>query len=115
MWSWGEARQWSDQEYSDIIEAHFNALANNSWGEIELLEYNGAGGYRKRLNKYQSLDSLRKEAQDRWIVDDLRAQFEVLFRFRLGTHKRIWGIRLQHHFFLVWYERNHMICPVDRD
>jgi hypothetical protein len=40
------------------------------------------------------------------------AEFEELFRLRLGSNRRIWGVRIQHHFYMVWYERSHKICPI---
>lgn len=111
-WEWNEQRQWSNNEYSNEIEPHMNFHNNDSWAIVELKDYNGKGGYRKLLNKYQTLDSLCKEAQDRWSTLEFMSQFDELFRLRLGTHKRIWGIRIEHHFFMVWYERHHKICPI---
>lgn len=111
-WSWFEDRQWSEQEFNEIIKPRFENLGKISWGEIELQTYDGAGGYRKRMNKKQGLDSVCEEAQARWLeLDESIALWDQLFRFRLGNKKRAWGIRFQHHFFLVWYERDHKICP----
>jgi hypothetical protein len=114
-WSWGESRGWRSNEYEKEIESHFNNLSNNTWKEIETQTYNGADGHRKLLNKYQTLDSICDEAQERWINDPDLAQFEQLFRFRRGTNKRIWGVRVYHHFFTIWYERKHKICPIEND
>ena len=115
VWSWGEARKWEEEEYSRIIEPHFQALDNNSWQEVETQTYNGASNQRKNLNKYQRLNSICEEAQQRWQDIEIISQFEVLFRLRLGTSRRIWGVRVQHHFFIVWYERHHQIYPLERD
>ena len=112
-WSWGEVRQWTDNEYAQIIKPHMDSNNNNSWAEVEAQTYNGAGGFRKNLNKYQMLDSICDEAQLRWLDLELMSQFDELFRLRLGSFKRIWGVRIQHHFYLVWYEREHKICPID--
>ena len=110
-WSWNEPRQWSDCEFAGIIEPHFNSMLNNTWREVENQKYNGKGGHRKKLNKYQSINSICKEAQQRWKENDTICQFEDLFRCRLGTYRRTWGIRILNHYFLIWYERNHNICP----
>ncbi|BCS54070.1 hypothetical protein [Geobacter sp. SVR] len=112
-WGWNESRLWTDQEYSETIKPHMDAHRNDSWNEVETKTYSGRFKYRKLLNKYQPLDSLCGEAQTRWGELEGLAEFETLFRLRLGDKKRIWGIRLQHHFFMIWYERNHKICPVD--
>lgn len=114
-WSWGEPREWNGEEYSIEIKNQFNSLLNNTWGEIETQTYNGAGEHRKLKNKYQLVETISKEAQDRWINDLDLGQFDQLFRFRRGTNKRIWGVRISHHFFTIWYERNHRICPVEND
>jgi phage-related tail protein len=115
VWSWGEARRWEEEEYLNTIEPHFQALDNNSWQEVETQTYNGASNQRKNLNKYQRLNSICEEAQERWQDIEIISQFEVLFRLRLGTSRRIWGVRVQHHFFIVWYERHHQIYPLERD
>ena len=115
VWSWGEVRKWEEEEYLNTIEPHFQALDNNSWQEVETQTYNGASNQRKNLNKYQRLNSICEEAQQRWQDIEIISQFEVLFRLRLGTSRRIWGVRVQHHFFIVWYERHHQIYPLERD
>jgi hypothetical protein len=110
-WSWGETREWSDEEYLEEIEGNFNNLLGNNWIQIETATYNGAHGQRKLLNKYQQIEYLCPEAQGRWNNDLDLGQFDQLFRFRRGGKKRIWGVRLYNHFFLIWYERKHKICP----
>lgn len=115
VWSWGESRKWEEEEYLNTIQPHFQALDNNSWQEVETLTYNGASNQRKNLNKYQNLNSICEEAQQRWQDIEVISQFEVLFRLRLGTNRRIWGVRVQHHFFIVWYERYHNIYPIEPD
>lgn len=110
-WQWGEPRQWNDEEFLQTIEPHMVAHRQDSWTDVESKTYSGHHKFRKLLNKYQPLCSLCKEAQKRWLELEFLSQFEELFRLRLGTNKRIWGIRIQHHFFMVWYERDHKICP----
>ena len=110
-WPWEEAREWSDEEYAETIEPHLNSYKNHSWAHVEAATYNGQGGRRSPLNKYQPVDSLHVEAQKRWYELEL-SQFDELFRLRLGSKKRIWGVRIEHHFYMIWYERGHCICPV---
>lgn len=112
LWSWNEPRQWTDNEYHNTIKSHMDSYLNNPWHNVEIITYNGKGGHRKLLNKSQPLNSICIEAQQRWSNLKLLEQFEELFRLRLGSNKRIWGIRIQHHFFLIWYERHHKICPL---
>jgi len=113
-WTWkgGEPRAWSEDEYNKTIAPHFCSYDGDSWNDVEQKDYNGKGGIRKLLNKYQPLSSVCIEAQERWkSLDDL-SQFDEFFRFRLGSDRRVWGVRIQHHFYMVWYERYHQICPV---
>ncbi len=112
-WSWHEPRQWSAAEYNKI-KSHMDSHKNNSWGQVEAMTYSGKHKIRKLLNKYQNLSSICCEARNRWLSLKFLSQFEELFRMRLGDKKRIWGIRNQHYFFVVWYERNHQICPIDK-
>jgi len=111
-WGWNEPRQWSDEEYTQTIKPNMDSYNNDSWNDVENKTYSGRQKYRSLLNKYQSVDSLCDEAQKRWVNLELLSQFEELFRFRLGSYKRIWGIRIQYHFYMVWYERCHKICPI---
>ena len=114
-WSWGELREWSSEEFKKEIESHLNNLIGSSWNQIETDTYNGAKQHRKLLNKYQPIDSLCEEAQIRWNNDLELSEFEEIFRFRRGTKKRIWGVRVYDHFFTIWYERRHLICPLNND
>jgi len=54
------------------------------------------------------VDSLHVEAQKRWYELEL-SQFDELFRLRLGSKKRIWGVRIEHHFYMIWYERGRTV------
>lgn len=111
-WSWNEPRQWSDAEFTETIKPHMDGCSSNAWKDIEVHSYNGKKGFRKLSNKHQPLNSICEEAQSRWLSLEGLLEFDELFRFRLGTNKRIWGVRILHHFYLVWYERNHLICPI---
>lgn len=113
-WTWkgSEPRAWSESEYTNTIAPHFRSYEGDSWNDVEQKDYNGKGGIRKLLNKYQPLSSVCIEAQERWKSLDALSQFDEFFRFRLGSDRRVWGVRIQHHFYMVWYERYHQICPI---
>jgi uncharacterized phage-associated protein len=59
----------------------------------------------------QELITLVKEAQNRWIEIGLE-EYDTAFRFRFANTVRAWGVRLEGHFYLVWWERHHKIYPV---
>lgn len=112
-WSWNETRDWTDEEYLVIERETFLNLSKDTWAQVESKTYNGKDKKRKKIAKHQALSSIVKEARQRWMELDEVSENETLFRIRTGTDKRIWGIRLQAKFYLVWYERFHRICPVN--
>lgn len=114
-WSWGESRDWTDEEYTETLQPCFDEYSKNTWQEVEQFTYNGAGNRRLPLNKYQSIDSIIPEAQERWLQNETYAQFEQLFRCRLGSLPRVWGIRVQQIYYIVWYDRHHNVCPVNKE
>ena len=110
-WSWGEHRHWSDEEWEGEILREMVSLSELTWSEIARME-TGEGKKRKRRKRHhsQQVSSITQEAQKRWNELDLN-QFDTAYRFRLGGTKRIWGIQYGSHFYMVWYERNHLIYP----
>lgn len=111
VWTWGESRDWNLSEDADIHKL-LNDYSGLKWSEVRARTYNGKNKARRRLNKEQPLDSLCREAQQRFLSNDIFAQFENVFRFRHGTKKRIWGIRSSGCFYIIWFERQHKICPI---
>lgn len=111
-WAWGETRDWSPNEWEDQIYPTMKSMESQTWNQIiNEMKTKARRGKSVPYHHQQELDTLIKEAQDRWISLGLD-QYDTLFRFRLGSTRRAWGIRLGSHFFLVWYERNHKIYPV---
>lgn len=110
-WSWGEPRNWSDEEWQGEILREMVSLSGLTWSEIARME-TGEGKKRKRRKRHhpQEVSSITSEAKQRWSDLDLE-QFDVAYRFRLGGTKRIWGFQYGSHFYMVWYERNHLIYP----
>lgn len=105
-WSWGEERQWTEQEWTHEIKATLDQLEARDWSELQ----NMGSDAGHLMHHDQEVSSLCEEAQERWVKLELD-EFDISFRFRMGNLKRAWGVELQGHFYLVWYERNHMISP----
>jgi hypothetical protein len=105
-WSWGEQRAWHDAEWSEDIEPKFKEFQQLTWKEV--MNMGSDSGH--SMHHHQELDTLAEEAQYRWMDLNLE-EFDNLFRFRLGNKKRAWGIVVQAHFFMVWWEREHKIYP----
>lgn len=112
-WSWGQHRDWcAPGRQGDAhceIKSTMIYMSALRWHEIH--SQMTGGGERHRKHHSQSFDSLCDEAQARWIEID-RTEDE-LFRFRCGGRQRIWGFREGHVFFVVWWDPEHQIYPVD--
>lgn len=106
QWSWGEARLWTDGEWDTDISSGLNSLQSHDWKEIQYM--NSDTGH--LMHHDHEVSSLCDEAVARWFELEYE-QFDTIFRFRLGNLKRAWGIEVQGHFYLIWYERNHKIYP----
>ncbi|EGU47544.1 hypothetical protein NTE12_005079 [Vibrio harveyi] len=107
-WSWGESRHWSDDEWANQISKGLNSLEGLDWSELQAMTSDSM----HLMHHDHDISDLRDEAVARWLELNLE-QFDSPFRFRLGNKKRAWGVELQGHFYLVWYERDHQIYPVD--
>lgn len=114
-WEWGEARAWTDEEWGQTIQPSLDQLKNSTWEEIEQMSSVGKGQKRLRSHHWHEIREVATEAQLRWVALGLE-EFDNLFRFRIGgQRRRAWGFVVQAHFHLVWWDRVHMIFPVDKD
>lgn len=111
-WSWKEQRRWTEEEWTTQIFHNFSSLEKSTWSEI-LYEHKTPAKGGKMVPKHhsQELNTLVKEAQTRWIEIGLE-EYDTAFRFRFTGTIRAWGIKLQGHFYLIWWERYHEIYPV---
>ena len=110
-WSWGEKREWTDDEFSDDISKHLNSLIGNTWLEVENQTFNGARQKRKKIHTYQRVDTIVPEAINRWMELEPFNEYETSFKCHIRGRVRVWGIREGSTYYLVWFERYHLICP----
>lgn len=113
-WAWGEPRDWTEDEYKKTITPPIKSRQHNTWEQVHSETYNGKHGRRLPLYRENfSLENLDREAQDRWMENELREQYPEPARFRIGTNRRVWGFRYMHCYYIVWYERQHNIYPLN--
>ena len=114
VWSWGEPRAWTEDEWETQILRNFAELERLTWSEILFQQKTVAKG-NKSVSKhhFQEIWTLVEEAQERWLEIGLE-EYDTAFRFRFANTIRAWGIKLQGHFYLVWWERYHRIYPTPR-
>lgn len=53
------------------------------------------------------------EAQLRMM--EIERHADVIFRFRLGNKRRLWGHRVVNHFEILWFDPTHGVYPIDPD
>jgi hypothetical protein len=58
-------------------------------------------------------DVIRDEAQYRLI--EIEKYRDVIFRFRLGNKRRLWGHRIVSNFEIIWFDPTHQIYPTEPD
>ncbi len=113
-WSWQEQRRWTEEEWQSKILPNFTLLEKSTWSEILFEQKTPAkGGKSVPKHHPQELITLVEEAQTRWIEIGLE-EYDTTFRFRFTGTIRAWGIKLQGHFYLIWWERYHQIYPVSQ-
>lgn len=108
-WSWGEPREWQEDEWESIIHPPLNELSKLTWKEID--QFSSDSGH--RMHHGHEISDLVSEAQERWKTISLE-QYDSVFRFRLGGTRRVWGFIVQAHFHAVWWDRFHSIYPTEQ-
>ena len=108
-WSWGEPRQWKQDEWDHVIHPPFQKFAELTWQEID--QCSSDTGH--KMHHGHEVGDLIGEAQERWRQLNLE-EYDSVFRFRLsGQKRRAWGFIVQAHFHFVWWDREHSIYPTE--
>lgn len=108
-WTWGEARDWTDDFWNKALGPFIIGYTSKTWGEIWAEKW-GSKGKRKHVSYPTS--SICKEAQDRLIelkLDD----FEQIFRFRMTGEERVYGFVPHPTFQLLWFDKKHKVFPTN--
>lgn len=96
-WGWGSVP--SDKIWGDI---HLKMKDFESMTFDEIMR--GGGSH------FVSCSDLSKEAKDR-LEEISQDDLDELFSLRLGNKPRIWGVRIENIFKILWWDPNHEICP----
>lgn len=113
QWSWGVERNWGDEIWRRDIRPKLSNFATMTWAEIERARVkSGKKGQKSRAAHHEmAISVICSEARSRAVEIALPA--DTLFRFRLGSKKRLWGYRIGAVFNLIWYDPTHEIYPVE--
>jgi hypothetical protein len=107
-WSWRQNRQWSKQDWEDIIKPSVDVLSNPTWADI----YAQTTGLGHRKHHDMEVSQICNEAQKRWQDIGLE-EYDTVFRFRFSSNQRLWGYKIVHKFKIVWWDPYHKIYPID--
>lgn len=111
LWSWGVNRDWDDATWHGELHPKLCNFATMTWAEIEAHRVKSKKNKSRKAHHELPLTSVCQEAQVRAGV--IKVPADMLFRFRLGGKKRLWGYRLADLFNVVWYDPTHQIYPTD--
>lgn len=102
-WSWP-----TDAEAGEVLR-FLCEITRYTWREIaDRRRSNG-----KVMHHEQPIETVCEQAQRRITDLGLDERFERLFRFELGSRKRLWGFATAGVFYVLWWDRDHQVCPVD--
>lgn len=99
---------WHDEQYTRTpfheIADHLKSFESRTWKEIRHQS-------RKHDHPIEPAQIIAR-AQERLQVVT-RGQYEELWRFRFTGACRIWGVRIQQIFYVLWWDPQHKIYPTD--
>lgn len=108
-WDSGTPRQWGKDCWEETIFPKLAEWQKLTWGEID--QFTTGGRERHKMHHSMEMEKLIDEAQYRLI--ELDRYSDIIFRFRLGSTRRLWGYRIVNHFEIIWYDPKHEIYPTE--
>jgi len=105
-WSWP-----TGDEAQVVLDAMIE-FSKSTWAEL-VTQQTGPPHKRRPKHHSEGLGALCKEAQER--LSELHLDEvveEELFRFRLTGTGRLWGIKIGHVFYVLWWDRDHKVRPL---
>jgi len=108
LWNWHlEAAE------TNILLGTLEEMARCTWTEIESSRTGGTNRHKKHHS--MPVGQLCGEARNRLVHLFHNEELpESVFRFRLSGKSRLWGIRRGDVFELLWWDRDHKVCPVSK-
>jgi hypothetical protein len=93
--------------WSGLTSSHIDPLHAKckDWETMRASELFGQGG--NKLIPFANLCKLARKRLEEIELDDL----DGLWELRLSGKRRVWGTRLEHIFYLIWWDPDHTVCP----
>ncbi|GLW28387.1 hypothetical protein [Actinoplanes regularis] len=106
-WSWPTAA-----DADELLQFLCN-VSRSSWHEIRA-QLAGSKGGAHRKHHFQEVGTLSQPAQERLAQLRLVEVFGGdIFRFRVGNRKRLWGFIAAGVFYVLWWDADHAVYPLE--
>lgn len=92
---------WTSSEINDLIEG-LKKIEKYTWGQIK------GHGSKKRG---ESVGTGYKLINIHPTLPDNMPEDERLSEMRIDEKKRIFGFRVQSVYYIIWFDRDHSVCP----
>lgn len=84
-------------------------IGRSTWREIDKMMFNG-----RPKHHAQELKSITRRAKKDAERQKLPETFgDEIFRFRLGSTRRLWGFRVGRTFHVIWWDPEHKVYPTE--
>ncbi len=110
-WSWGKRScltdNWDGELHPFLIE-----YAEKTW--LQIYSERTGGSNRRQKHIFYNVPDICEEAQLR-LLELEQDDVDCVFRFRLAGKKRLYGVQRMPSFFVLWWDPEHNIYPVEVD
>jgi hypothetical protein len=102
-WDW----KLDPKEAADLLQL-LEDMSQKTWQEVKDLR-TGSNRRSRPLHHDQPINSICLAARRR--LAQLQVAVESVFRLRKGNTIRVWGYLVGPVFHILWYDRDHKVCP----
>lgn len=102
-WEW----KLSAKDIADLLKL-LEDLSELTWQQVKDMR-TGSKRRLRPLHHDQPISSICRSAQQR--LTELQVDVESVFRLRHGNMIRVWGYLVGPVFKILWYDRDHKVCP----
>jgi hypothetical protein len=110
-WSWG-ARSCLGDDWDGDVQPFLIEYAGKTW--LEIYSERTGGNSRRQKHIFYDIEQICEEAQYR-LIELERDDVDCIFRFRLAGKKRLYGVQQMPWFYVLWWDPEHQIYPVETD
>ena len=98
---WGWATRSNIDCFFNILEKHLHRFEDTEWVQLK----------NQRSCHPLPVERIVEKAQKR--LCDKCPDIDSLFQVKVGGKARVWGVRKEDILYLIWYDPDHTVYPVD--